>query len=67
MENPLTKHPRELGETYLQHLWFAGRIAWFAFWISVVALTHAFLPFLFKETAGNMLKSLNERIEKREL
>ena len=67
MKNPFTKHPEEIGETYFQHLWFAGRIAWVAFWVSVTALVHALLPFLFKETASGMLKCLNDGINKREL
>ena len=67
MNNPFSKHPEEIGETYFQHLWFASRISWLAFWISVTALVHALLPFLFQKTASEMLKNLNDGINKREL
>jgi hypothetical protein len=67
VNNPFTKHPEEIGENYLQHLWFAARISWLAFKVSVIALVHAFLPFLFQKTASEMLENLNEGINKREL
>jgi hypothetical protein len=67
MENPFTKHPSEIGETYFQHFCFAGRISWFAFQVAGFALIHAFFPFLFQKTASEMLQSLNNGINKREL
>jgi len=65
MDNPFSKHPEEIGETYLQHLCFAGGIAWLAFQMALAALIHAFWPFLFQTTASERLKELNDKISNR--
>ena len=65
MKISFTKHPNSLGETYLEHLasalLYAGTIA-AAF---VVCLIHAFLPFLFENTGGEMINKLSDSINKR--
>ena len=60
-----TKHPEELGETYLEHLatalLYCGTIA-AAF---IVCLIHAFLPFLFEHTGGDMINKLSTSVSRR--
>lgn len=60
-----TAHPETVGETYLDHMRFAG---WFASRLLLAggaALVHAFLPFLFESTASRIVRELHQRIEKR--
>lgn len=63
--NPFTKHPAEVGETYLQHmrvaLGFSVTFAWLAF----VALVHAFFPFAFITTASDKVIYLYKKMTKR--
>ncbi len=53
-----TDHPRDVNETYLQHmghaLSYAGRLALAAF----CALVHALLPFIFVKTASNLIREM---------
>ena len=55
MKNIFTDHPKSIGESYFQHLYFA-----FLFGANMVigglaCIIHAFLPFLFKKTGSNVL------------
>ncbi len=60
-----TSHPATVNETYFGHMRFA---AWFSAMLigaGLAAAIHAVLPFLFEKTAGNMIRTLHGRIEKR--
>ena len=65
MKISFTEHPKELGETYLQHLLeallFSATLAAAVF----VCLIHAFLPFFFTHTGGDMVAKLSDKITKR--
>ena len=60
-----TAHPQTVGETYFEHMrfagWFCGRLAMAAF----AAGVHAILPFLFEKTAGKMIREKAVRMESR--
>ncbi|WP_208350574.1 DUF6356 family protein [Pseudaestuariivita rosea] len=63
--NLFLKHPRSVGETYFQHMWFAAS---FAFWLIVAglaALVHAVIPALCETTASQIIRRLHARIENR--
>ena len=65
MKNPFTKHPKEVNETYLQHMWkaikFSARLEWLAFCVFI----HAIFPFWNVFTASNGVKKLNKELQKR--
>jgi len=46
MNNPFTKHPHEIGETYLQHLRAAVKVSAHLLFSSSMQLAHAFFPFI---------------------
>ena len=65
MANLFTKHPRSIGETYWQHLKFAG---WFAITMlrgGLACTVHAIFPFLFEKTASNALTQMTNRCHSR--
>ena len=65
MDNPFTKHPKSVGETYFQHMLnafnYSFRLEWFAF----IAFIHAIFPFWFKTSTGDGVKKLNKELQKR--
>jgi len=63
--NPFTQHPHSAGETYLEHGRFALKVAFFCLWASLAAAVHAIFPFLFKETAGRIIRDLIKRLNSR--
>jgi hypothetical protein len=60
-----TKHPAELGETYLRHLATALLYCSTLAAAFVVCLIHAFFPFLFENTGGNLINKLATSVSKR--
>lgn len=58
-------HPKEVGETYLEHMMAA--IGWgISIWlISIAIFIHALIPALFKRTASTKLEMILDSIEKR--
>jgi hypothetical protein len=63
MRNPFTAHPREVGETYLQHAGFACRYGVKMAAGGVAALLHGLFPFLFKTTGSRITRELNATLE----
>jgi hypothetical protein len=63
MKNPFTQHPREVGESYLQHAAFACRYGVKMTLGGIAALLHGFLPFLFKTTGSRITRELNATLE----
>lgn len=58
-------HPASVGESYLEHMRFAGG---FAFWLLVAgfaALIHAIVPAMCETTASRILSRLYDRIHNR--
>jgi len=66
MINIFTKHPEEVGETYLEHMFNALRYSLTFLFLFVVAFIHALLPFMFTRTASCVIQEMARHIEKRE-
>ena len=66
MINIFTKHPKEVGETYFEHMYNALRYSVTFLLLFFVALIHAILPFLFTRTASCVIQEMSRHIEKRE-
>ena len=64
--NIFTKHPKEVGETYLEHMFNALRYSLTFLFLLVVAFIHAIIPFLFTRTASCVIQEMARHIEKRE-
>ena len=65
MNNIFTKHPKEVGETYLQHLYHAMSFSCLLLSLSLKALVHAFLPFCYETAVSDRVKTLSEGMQKR--
>jgi hypothetical protein len=63
LADAFTRHPREAGQTYRQHLAFALYVAGQALAAGAAAAVHAVLPFLLQHSAGRRIRALAERIE----
>lgn len=63
MRNPFTAHPREVGETYLQHAGFACRFGAKMTTGGIAALLHGLFPFLFKTTGSRITRELMATLE----
>ena len=66
MTNIFTKHPKEVGETYLEHMFNAVRFSLTFLLLFVVALIHSILPFLFTRTASCVVQEMAKHMEERE-
>mgnify|MGYP001275034548 FL=1 len=66
MNNIFTKHPKEVGETYLEHMWNAMRYSFTFLLLFFVAFIHAIFPFLFTTTASCVVQEMSKHMEKRE-
>ena len=66
MTNIFTKHPKEVGETYLEHMWNAVRYSFTFLLLFFVALIHSIFPFLFTKTASCVVQEMAKHMEKRE-
>jgi len=63
VKNIFTKHPNEVGETYVQHGFQAMRYSLTFLFLFVIALVHAILPFLFEKTASDIVCEMSEHME----
>ena len=63
MKNIFTKHPNEVGETYVQHGFQAMRYSLTFLFLFVIALVHAILPFLFEKTASDIVCEMSSDME----
>ena len=66
MTNVFTKHPKEVGETYLEHMFNAVRFSLTFLLLFVVALIHSIFPFLFTKTASCVVQEMAKHMEERE-
>ena len=64
MRNPFTAHPRDVGESYLEHCAFACRYGAKMTLGGLAALVHGMLPFLFQTTGSRITRELNETLER---
>ena len=65
MNNIFTKHPKSVGETYLQHLYHAMSFSCLLFSLSLKALVHALFPFCYETAVSDKVKLLSEGMQKR--
>ena len=63
MRNPFTAHPREVGETYFEHGFFACRYGAKMTLGGIAAFIHGLFPFLFQKTGSRITRELNETLE----
>jgi hypothetical protein len=63
VRNPFTAHPREVGETYLEHGLFACRYGARMTWGGIAAFLHGLMPFLFQTTGSRITRELNATLE----
>ena len=66
MINIFTKHPKEVGETYFEHMYNALRYSVTFLLLFFVALIHSIFPFLFTKTASCVVQEMAKHMEKRE-
>ena len=65
MYNPFTKHPKEVNETYFEHMWCALKFSCKLECLAFAAFIHAIFPFLCETTASNGIKKLNDCMQER--
>ena len=65
MYNPFTKHPKEVNETYLEHMWCALKFSFKLEYLAFCAFIHAIFPFLCITTASDGIKELNDCMQNR--
>ena len=65
MYNPFTKHPNEVGETYLEHMKIALSTAIKIQLVVLIIAIHAIFPFLFEKTGGDEIEKINKDLQHR--
>ena len=63
MRNPFTAHPRDVGETYLEHALFACRYGAKMTFGGLAAFVHGVFPFLFQTTGSRITRELAATLE----
>lgn len=64
-DNPFTRHPHEVGETYTEHMGQACNVGFALIGAGLACLVHAFLPFLFVHTGSNTIRRLHGGLTRR--
>lgn len=62
--NKFTKHPKEQGETYLEHMWSAWKIIYFLKKLELKCLIHSFFPFVYTTAISEKIECLREMTER---
>ena len=57
MKNIFTKHPKEVNETYLEHMWCAIKFSFKLEYLAFCAFIHAIFPFCVKQQLVMELKN----------
>ena len=65
MANIFTKHPKEAGESYLQHLLVAWKYSFTLFLLFLTAFIHSIFPFIFKNTTSLKIFKMAEDLKNR--
>ena len=66
MKNIFTKHPKDVGETYLEHMFNALKYSLTFLLLCIVALIHSIFPFWFTKTASCVIQEMADHMKKRE-
>ena len=64
-DNPFTSHPREVGETYGEHLRTASGFGIRMIVGGLACIVHGLMPFLFQRTGSATIRALHNRLYKR--
>ena len=64
-KNPFTEHPREVGETYFEHLGVAAKVGAAMAVGALACFVHAVFPFLCVRTGSATIDKLHRQIHKR--
>lgn len=65
MANIFTNHPKEVGETYFQHLWVALKYSFKLLLLFIIAFIHSFFPFIFKAHTSTKIIEMAEELKNR--
>lgn len=65
MANPFTRHPRQVGESYVEHLGTASVFGLTMMVGGLCVIVHAVLPFLFERTGSRTMDKLHKRMRGR--
>jgi len=65
MANIFTKHPKEAGESYLQHLLVALKYSFTLFLLFLTAFIHSIFPFIFRNTTSSKIIKMAEDLKTR--
>ena len=65
MANIFTKHPKEVGETYFQHLWIALKYSFKLLLLFVITFIHSLFPFIFLTTTSAKIIEMAEKLKNR--
>jgi len=57
-----TQHPATVNETYFQHMGKALLFCGLFIYGAIVALVHAFFPFLFEKSGSQLIRQLHHRM-----
>jgi Family of unknown function (DUF6356) len=60
MKNIFTEHPHSIGESYLQHFFFAFKFGAQMAAGGLACILHAVFPFIFQKTASNYLLAMTD-------
>lgn len=63
--NPFSRHPREVGESYGEHLVTAAGFGATMLVGGICVIVHAFFPFLFVDTGSRTMDKLHRKMSKR--
>lgn len=61
-DNPFTRHPHEVGETYAEHMGVAGGFGLTMLVGGICVMIHAVFPFLFVQTGSRTMAKLHKRM-----
>jgi hypothetical protein len=60
MISKFTKHPKEQGETYLQHMWGALKIVCLLETLALKCALHSIFPFLYTSAVSDKIQCLQK-------
>ena len=65
MKNIFTRHPNNIGESYITHFLKACAFGFKLLFIAFRVFIHAIFPFLFEYSASNKISQLNKDLQQR--
>lgn len=67
MKNIFLDHPRTNNESYIQHFYFAIKCGSLMILSGCACIVHAFLPFIFQDTASSSISYLATALASRQI